>query len=188
MTNFDPEGFVQRLMEKLQSLDLTQWVEVPMNLALEDVAHIDSCNTQTFHELVVSFVSSVHLKLPDSMSLNDAHAWDLGNRMLDVAYPAEGSPGSTSAYLDYVSGGMCTVEHIVNALSSGLKSHLQNQHIQSVLNEQLSGLCFAQRLELARVISPRYEELGISIPRHHLAHSLESVVMQVFEVERVVLA
>jgi len=181
MTNFDPEVFVQQLMEKLESLNLMQWVEVPMNIVLEDVVHIDSCDTQTFHELVVSFVSSVYLKLPDSMSLNDAHAWDLGNRMLDIAYPAEGSPGSTSAYLDYVSDGMCAIEHIVNALSSGLKSHLQNQHMQSVLNEWLSGLCFAQRLELARVLSPRYEELGISIPHHHLAHSLENVIIQLSE-------
>jgi len=155
MSSLEPEVFIQQLMEKLQSLDLTQWVEEPMNLALEEVAHIDSCDTQTFHELVVSFVSSVYLKLPDSVSLSDAHAWDLGNRMLDIAYPTEGSPGSTSAYLDYASDGMCAIEHIVNALSSGLKSHLQSQHMQSVLNEWLSGLCFVQRLELAQVLSPR---------------------------------
>lgn len=174
MSNLEPEAFIQQLMGKLQSLDLTQWVE--------EVSQIESPDTQAFHELVVSFVSSVYLKLPDSMSLSDAHAWDLGNKMLDVAYPAEGSPGSTSAYLDYVSDGMCAIEHITNALSSGLKSHLQNQHIQSVLGEELCGLSFPQRLELARVFSPRYEELGVSIPLHHLAHSLESVVMQVFEV------
>ena len=183
MTSFDPERFVQQLMEKLQSLDFVQWIELPLDSALEEI--YKELEEQTFHATTIAFVQSVYNRLPNSHAFSDAHAWDLANRMLDLAYPCEGSTGSTAAFLDYTSGDVCTAEHLYSTLSCGLKQHLQNQYTQTSLSEHLAGVSFSERIAVARFIQPQYEPLGISIPTHHLAHSLERVLMQVFEMEQV---